>query len=240
MAQDNSSVKQAPYMSYGVFTKSIETLAGTTVPSGPLDRRVLSGLSGNDYGALIPGLRFLGLIDDERKATSQYRELVEAWNDKPKFQKLLLAIFQDKYAPILGKVNLKQGTSAELEKAFKDYGVPTGQMLTKTIRFFIKAVTEAGVALSPHITARKPRIPNTTPKKSSSEKSTRAKQQKDSPDNGDEIPGGFERMPLPGVPNSFVQYPVNLTEAHCQILDGIVGVLRTSVKARTGGKDTKP
>ncbi|HVB56750.1 MAG TPA: hypothetical protein VNE63_10020 [Candidatus Acidoferrales bacterium] len=240
MAQDNSSVKQSPYMSYGVFSKSIEMLSETTVPSGPLDRRVLSGISGADYGALIPGLRFLGLIDDERKATTQYRELVEAWKNAPKFKEVLLEILVDKYAPIIGKLNLKTGTSAELEKAFKDYGVSTGQMLTKTIRFFVKAITEAGVTLSPHITARKPRIANTTPKKNGSDKGVHAKGRKDGDESEEEIPNGIERLPLPGMPNSFIQYPANLTEAHCQILEAMIGVLRKSVEARVGIKERKP
>ncbi len=44
-----------PYMSFGILQSATETLATTTVPSGPLDRRVLDGLSGADYGALISG-----------------------------------------------------------------------------------------------------------------------------------------------------------------------------------------
>jgi hypothetical protein len=34
-------------------------------------------------------------------------------------------------------------------------------------------------------------------------------------------------MPVAGVPNAFIQYPVNLTEAQCASLDAVVGVLRT-------------
>ncbi|SRR6266403_1161979 len=236
MAKDNA-VAPPPYMSYGVFAKSIELLAETTVPTGPLDRRVLAGFSGADYGALISGLRFLGLIDEQRKATANYRGLVELWKDSPKFKERLLEIFIDKYAPIIGKMNLKQGTIAELEKAFKGYGVASGQMLTKTVRFFLKAITEAGVTPSPHMTAPKPRTPRGTTKKNGERGRKGVKTQGNfHADSEQEIPNGLERLPLPGVPNSFIQYPANLTEAHCQILEAMVGVLRTSVKARTGGK----
>jgi hypothetical protein len=233
-----------PYMGYSVFAKSIETFSETTVPSGPIDRRVLPGFSGGDYAALISGLRFFGFVDEGRKATQKYRELVELWKDRPKFNERLLEILADKYVPIIGKLNLKQGTAAELEKAFKDYGVNSGQMLTKTLRFFVKAFTEAGVTLSPYITARKPRAQSPTPRRNGATKAKYGTQLlgEDVPPapGSTEIPAGFERLPLPGMPNSFIQYPVDLTEAHCQILEAMIGVLRKSVEARTGGKERKP
>lgn len=242
MTPDSPAVKPAPYMSFSVFTKSIETFANTTVPSGALDRRVLSEFSGADYGALISGLRFLGLIDDARKATAQYRVLVESWNDKEKFKGLLIELLTDKYRGIAGNVNLKTGTSTELEKAFKDYGVTTGQMLTKTIRFYLKALSEAGVQVGPHITAPKPRTTAATTKKNiaAGKQRSRTKRHEVNPAESivSQIPAGFERLPIPGMPESFIQYPANLTEAHCQVLEAMVGVLRTSVKTRTGRKET--
>lgn len=224
---------QPPYMSFGVFKSTIEALAETIVPSGPLDRRVLKDLSGADYGALISGLRFLGLVDEQRKATQAYRELVELLKDGPKFKERLLEILAEKYSPVIGKLNLKHGTAAELEKAFKDYGVAQGQMLTKSIRFFLKAFVEAGVTPSPYMTAPKPRVTRTA--NGASEKNQR-KVPIPREDSEQGIPRGYERLPLPGVPNSFIQYPADLTEAHCQILEAMVGVLKTSLKARTGAK----
>jgi hypothetical protein len=241
--KDSTPSKTPPYMGYNVFSKSIETFSDTTVPSGPIDRRVLPGFSGGDYAALISGLRFFGLVDEHRKATTKFRELVELWKDPQKFKERLLEHLAEAYVPVIGKLNLKQGTAAELEKAFKDYGVASGQMLTKSLRFFIKAFTEAGVTLSPYITARKPRTLSTTPRKNGGPKPKPGTHLPDEGVPGEmrlEIPTGFERLPLPGIPNSFIQYPANLTEAHCQILEAMVGVLRTSVKARTGAKGGTP
>src|SRR5260221_5808055 len=229
---DNSS-RPAPYMGYNVLTKSIETFADTIVPSGPIDRRILSELSGGDFSALISGLKFFGLVDDERKPTAKYRELVALWKDQAKFKERLQKILLESYEPIIGNLNLKHGTAGELEKAFKDYGVAAGQMLMKSNRFFTKAMSEAGIALSPYMTARKPRSPNTLPRNPKPKPALRDEipdvQPRDPP-----VPSGFERLPLPGMPNSFIQYPTNLTETHCQILEAMVGVLRTSIKARTG------
>jgi hypothetical protein len=236
--QDVSPNQTPPYMSFGVFTKSIENLAETTVPTGALDRRVFSMFSGADYGTLIPGLRFLGLIDEERKATNEYRELVQLSKEPSKFKARLLEIITTKYKPIIGTLSLQHGTAAQVEKAFKEAGVPSGQMLTKTIRFYLKALTECGFKLSPYITARKPRTANPTPRKNQDDKTPTRKMQAYLDDSG--IPPGFERLVLPGMQNSFIQYPTNLTEAHCQVLEAMIGVLRTSVKARTGEKEKRP
>ena len=241
MTKQNTEKLAAPYMSYGVFTKSLETFTNTTVPSGAIDRRVLHEYSGADYGALISGLRFLGLVDDKRKATDTYRELVKLWSEPAKFKERLRLLLGDKYKPILGTLNLTHGTSAELENAFKDYGVATGQMLTKTVRFFLKAAAEAGYTISPFLTAPKPRVKNAATRKTNTRQKTK-NEERNPPDSTVDVilPQGFERLPLPGMPNSFIQYPTNLTEAHCQILEAMVGVLRTSVKARTGGKGGTP
>src|SRR6266542_5303316 len=154
MAND-SPKNPPPYVSFGVFTTIIARLADSVVPSGALDRHVLAPISGADYGALMSGLRFLGLIDEERKATASFRTLVQASKDTTKFRQTLLGILADQYKPITGTLDLQHGTISELEKAFKEYGVSQGQMLTKTLRFFIKAMGECGVPLSPYITKAK-------------------------------------------------------------------------------------
>ncbi|MDE3170474.1 MAG: hypothetical protein KGL75_10040, partial [Acidobacteriota bacterium] len=196
MTETNANLP-APYMGYGVFLKSIETLSDTVVPSGPLDRRVLKDFSGGDYSALVSGLRFLGLTDDHRKATAKYRELVGLWNDKPKFKETLFEILTASYLPIVKGLDLKHGTSAELEKAFKDYGVPQGQMLEKAVRFFVKAFSDNGMTLSPHMTAPKPRAQGPRRKPAPQPQGTLPDHNHSRP--VDELPPGYERLPLPGM-----------------------------------------
>src|ERR1700686_3188387 len=178
MAEESSNLTP-PYVSFSRFKSTIEQLAKSTVPSGPLDRRVLDWFSGADYPALMSGLRFLGLVDEDGKATAKFRELVLASTDLPKFKERLLNIVTEKYKPIIGTMNLQQGTIAELERAFKDADVAKGQMLTKTIRFFVKAMTEGGSELSPYITKAKLRARTKQPPPVEQEAET---------------PEGFERM----------------------------------------------
>lgn len=235
MAKEPSK-NQPPYVSFGVFKTTIEQLAESTVPTGPLDRRVLDGLSGADHGALMSGLSFLGLVDDERKATDQYRNLIHAFKNTPKYKEDLYNIIVAKYGPIIGTLDLKTGTIAQLEKAFKDYGVAQGQMLTKTVRFFIKALQECGFQVSPHITKPKPRAPRSVAGKNGGDKQRiRGAQTERQPRQHDDgIPAGAGRMPIPGLVDAFIQYPMNLSEAQCDLFEGVVAVLRQYAKAHAG------
>jgi hypothetical protein len=232
----NDSSKLPPYMTPGVFKTAVETLGGATIPSGPLDRRVLDKMSGADHGSLMSGLSFLGYIDQERKATAEYRELIQAWQtDTVKYHALLLKALSEKYADIVGGIDVHTGTAAELEKAFKSYGVQAGQMLTKTIRFYVKMLGECGVEVSPHILKAKPRTPRPTKKpdnpKNPSGTGTPHFQKEHI------VPKGFERMTVPGLPEAFIQYPLSLTEAHCNLFTAMITTLRAYAKVQVGGKE---
>jgi hypothetical protein len=240
----STSSTQPPYVSFGIFNTAIETLAQSIVPTGPLDRRVLDKLSGADYGSLMSGLRFLGLVDDNKKATQTYRELVQAskeGGDSDKYKTALSDIIFAAYQSITGELDLDNGTIAQLERAFKDAGVSQGQMLAKTIRFYLKAVAASGKTISPHITKAN-KTQRAPASKKNGEKRTRVKKPKPGGNDGPEsdigqLPSGFERLPLPGVPGAFIQYPAAITDAHCDLFVALVGVLRAHAKGRSGRKE---
>ncbi len=236
---NGSSKPQLPYVGYGVFKSTIETLADATVPSGPLDRHVLDKISGADHGALMSALTFLGYVDADRRATSEYRKLINAWKarteaDSHEYEALLFEAVSVNYADVIGNVNIETGTLAELEKAFKAYGVPQGQMLTKTIRFYVKALADCGANVSRHITKPRPRTPRTAIKKVVKGPVVNPQYQQTVEAS---VPNGFERMPVPGLSDAFIQFPLNLTEAHCDLFDSVVKVLRTFAKGKSGGKE---
>lgn len=231
-----------PYGSYGIFKSVIEQLATATVPSGPLDRRVLHGVSGSDYNALIPGMRFLGLVDKDRKPTETLRELVKDWQNQDVFKAQMLALLGDKYAPIIGNINLGSGTITELEKAFKDSGVSAGQMLGKTIRFFTKAMSDYGYVLSPYIQNAKPRAAGSAAKKNGEKERVARTPRKTTPVQSNEerqIPTGFQRMPIPGVEDGYIQYPTRLSVTDCDMFEAAVTMLRVYANKMTAGKEKK-
>jgi hypothetical protein len=224
---------QVPYMSFGVFKSTNESLAEATVPSGPLDRRVLDQLSGADHGALVSGLTFLGYVDKERKATPAYRELIAAIKDPTQYKTALVANLIEKYAPIIGHLDISTGTISDLEKAFKAYGVSQGQMLTKTIRFYVKALQECGVSVSPHILKAKARSIRTTPKRPNKPSwSAPSNPANSAESNGP--PKGFDRMPVPGLPQAFIQFPLELTPDQVDLFGAVVNVLKTFAKGKSG------
>jgi hypothetical protein len=237
MANDQTNLIP-PYVGWGVFKSTIDTLAESVVPTGPLDRRVLNQMSGADHGALISALRFLGLADANKIATPTYKELVRSSKDPTAFKTELKRLIDSKYGPIIGNVNLQHGTISELERAFKDFGVTQGQMLTKTIRFLLKALAECGVELSPHITKPSPKAPRSNANKGAGDKGRAkgAKVNAPAPDEGntDTTPEGFDRLPIPGIPNAFIQYPIDLSEKQCTLLDGAVAFLRVYVTGKIG------
>jgi hypothetical protein len=234
-----------PYVGWGVFKSTIDTLAESVVPTGPLDRRVLNQMSGADHGALISALRFLGLADANKIATPAYRELVRTSKDPAAFKTDLKRLIDSKYGPIIGNVNLQHGTISELERAFKDFGVTQGQMLTKTIRFLLKALGESGVELSPHITKPNPKAGRPSTSKGAEEKGRPMRTPKNAAaqKHGSEeiipemIPPGFARLPIPGIEHAHIQYPLSMTEDLCTLLDGAISFLRIYAKGQSGGKE---
>lgn len=235
----DTSLNVPPYMSIGVFSATNEKLAETVLPTSPLDRRVLDWLSGADYGAFISGMRFLGLVDGERRATLKYAELIDALKEnRGKYIEMLSQIAWDAYKPILNNFDWDTGTASELEKYFKDAGVSQGQMLTKTVRFVVKLWQEIGIAVSPHIT--KPKAPRTAAVKKNGDKPRQRKPKEDeivTPPR-DETPTGFERLPIPGLgAGAFIQYPRDLSETDCAMFEAMVGVLKTYAKGRVGKKE---
>ena len=154
-----------PYMTIGLFRSTVEAFAESTPPNA-LDRHVLGRLSAADYSSLISGLRFLGLISgDDNVVQEPYRALIAARKkDESDYKGSLLSIVEPAYKSIVQGVDIERGSLPQLEKAFRDAGVPSGQMLIKVVRFYIKIMLHCGQTVSPHIT--KPR--RTTQKKANS------------------------------------------------------------------------
>ena len=110
-------------------------------------------------------------------------------------------------------------------------------MLMKSVRFYIRALTDCGIKLSPHIT--KPR--RKASKAASNQKTPRRQQTPPAPPPSnkdtkvDTIPEGFSRLPIPGLEDAFIQYPADLTQGHITLFKGGVEYLATFVKVREEG-----
>ena len=140
-----STSPSVPYVSASLFRKTVEAFAESTTPNA-LDRHVLNRLSGADYSSLISCMRFLDLLrGDDNTVQESYRALVEAKKQgESEYKTALQSIMEAAYEPITKGIDLQRGTLSQVEKVFKDAGVPTGQMLLKTVRFYVKTLGDCG------------------------------------------------------------------------------------------------
>ena len=232
-----------PYMTYPSLKTTIEEFAESTTPT-KLNRHVLSKLSGAGYFELVSGFRYLGLIEKNSKVRGSLNRLVQARRQSENnYKEELLKLLQEVYEPIVEGVDIKKGTLPELEKCFKNVGVPQGQMLTRAVRFYVKALQDCGFEVSPHIT--KPRR-RTQTKRNGSEskyppKGRKAKSQKGKegplpPPREDKNgpPAGLDRLPILGKDNAYIQYPSALTNQDYAVIKAAVSYLEALVKKKEG------
>ena len=225
------------YMPYPTLKNTVETFADTTTPT-KLNRHVLSSLSGAAHNALISGLCFMGLANQDESVTEGFGTLVRARRkSEQEYKTVLIEILHGVYDSIIGGVNIENGTLPELEKAFKASGVTQGQMLTKSVRFYVKALQDCGFPVSPHITKPRARRALTRKKQAAEKNDTPPGDPPKDSENGnggsdtDKIPKGFGRLPIIGREGAFIQYPMPLTEQDCAVIEAAVGYLRALVKA---------
>lgn len=100
--------------------------------------------SSNVY-KLVSGLEFLGLINEEGKAT----EKMESLNlvNKEDFQRSLERIVRDAYAIIFEKVNLEQITKDDLLRIFKKEYNMKETTAEEAVRIFVFLCQKAGIGL---------------------------------------------------------------------------------------------
>lgn len=249
----NGKQHPPPYMPYPTLKNTVETFAGSTVPT-VLNRHVLSNLSGAAYSTLLSGARFLGLVDENDAPTESFNKLVQAHKtSEEEYKRVLGKILEERYEEIAQDVDMLRGTLPELEKAFRDGGITSQEMLVKSVRFYVKALEDCGVKVSPHIkkARRSRKKPKAKAKKKAKPKAEEKRQKKDgSPESGEKPPAaesnmgdqpppkGFARLPVLGREGAFIQYPVPLTERDCQVIAGAVEYLRVLLAAQQ--KEDKP
>ncbi len=232
--------QRPPYVTYPALKTIIEEFAESTTPT-KLNRHVLSKLSGAGYAELMSGLRYLGLVAKDDSVLEGFSQLVQAQRGGgDAYKKHLLDLLQETYEDIVKGVDIKKGTLPELEQAFKEVGVPQGQMMARTVRFYVKALQDCGFEVSPHITKPRRRTPRngpgSTPSKGRKTPGIRREEEVTPPPPADKDhpPEGFDRLPIFGRTNAYIQFPADLTAQDCAVIEAAVGYLRALVKTKEG------
>ncbi len=148
MATDTKTERIPPYTSYKTFRTLIDDLRTHGVPSH-IDRDVLKRFSGSVGTQLMTALRFLKLISDANAPEPALESLVEA-KELEQWKKALATTLKAAYGDIMA-LDLKRATPMALSKEFKERYTGKDDVVKKCVRFFVHAVKDAGIELSPRI-----------------------------------------------------------------------------------------
>jgi len=209
MADNNKTEVRGPtppYVPFKTFIGFVSRLKETVIPER-IDTSVLRTYSGSIGRMLTATLKYLGLIEEGGKTTEKLARLVEAYNTDRWKDELADFVF-GAYRDILVGLDLDKATRGQLEEKFRARGVD-GDTLTKCVSFFLAAIHNAGVTLSPHITAERRGRP---PQPRGKAKKTRVEPRSDDSDypEGEPQPGRIKvNLPLPSNPSTTVTVVVS-------------------------------
>jgi hypothetical protein len=150
--QGGSSIP--PRASFTALREFIGSLKGA-IPR-KLDRSMMRKMSGSGQTEALAALQFLGLISADGTVSEDFRALVES-HGTAQWSATLKPILDRAFTAILAIVDVKTGTQKQLRDALIAGGTGEGETLDKAQRFFITAMKDAGVAVSPWFVARRPR-----------------------------------------------------------------------------------
>src|SRR5205809_1756962 len=153
MADKTDDSLSPPYTPYGTLTNFIDTLSKRAVPDR-IDRSIMPKMSGGAKKTLLSAMKFLKLVQPNGATTDLLRRAVKAFPHADQWKKMLAEILTAAYAPVVGKLPIGSASPKQLHDAFRENGGVEGQMLQKSVRFYLKAVKAAGLPLSPHLMVR--------------------------------------------------------------------------------------
>lgn len=135
----------AAYVPFATFTNALDHLKAIGVPN-TIDRRVFPSFAGIIQGQIISAFKFLGLIDEHGKPTSDLIPLTDGRDRKAPLRELL-----KKRYPALISLDLTKTSPSQFDKVLGEYGA-TGATQQKAKTFFLKAAQFAELPLSPLLT----------------------------------------------------------------------------------------
>lgn len=196
-----------PYIAFKTFLGFIQKLKETTVPER-IDASVVRNYSGSVARQLFTALKYLSMTDENGKVTEKLTQLVDAHGSE-NWKMLLGNSIKESYFPIIGDLNLEKATRNQLEEKFRDWGAD-GDVLQKCMAFYISAVTEAGMAISPHVLASETRG---RPKGSKTKKpKERGDEQENETLAQPTVPGIAKfSFPIPGLGSATIYVPEGIT-----------------------------
>lgn len=186
-----------PYMPYKTFITFLDHLRAIGIPSH-IDKSVMSNLSGGMQSWMKAALKYMDLITTDDTPTKRLEELVAAQGDQRKA--LLVNVFEETYAFLEGKVDLKNTTPVKLREAVVAAGA-TGETVEKIIAFMVSMAKDAGIPLSKLLTTRAPSVRRNRQKSAPSRNGQEAQELDDDDDDTVDSPAA-NAMKVVALPKS--------------------------------------
>ncbi len=210
-----------PYLPWKTFKGFLEGLKSSVIPAR-IDPSVLRGMSGSAQSQMRTGMRFLDLIDDDGAVTAKLRQLVGAVGT-PEWAGTLANALTESYHPIIKSLDLNTATPHQLRENFRERGNVEGSVNKKAVRFYLSALSEAGISYSPFLTVRAspaPRSkPRTTTQRNSNSRNGPAPATDYQPAGITPPPGTRQlQLALPGKPDAVLHLPEAITEAEWEMI----------------------
>lgn len=149
-----------PYVAFATFKTMIGGFKEHVLPSR-IDRSVLGNFSGIVGGQLLTTLRFLGLVTKEGRPTTDLDLLVRSI-DGEEWPVALGGVLKRAYGPIF-QLDLQSASPSQFSEHFASCYPGEGSTQRKSMTFFLTAIQEAKLPISPYILKNKK--PRSTPAK---------------------------------------------------------------------------
>jgi hypothetical protein len=150
---ESSKSSSAPYASWSSFLNFVGKLRDSGIPSR-IDPSVFGNASGSISYSVIAALKSLGLINDDGVPQPNFKELVEASEER---RKVIVGDTLRVAYPALwgGEIDLTTATSGQFDEFLRaEYDV-RGSTVDKAAAFFLSAAQYADEPISAHLKARK-------------------------------------------------------------------------------------
>jgi hypothetical protein len=151
-AHDANKPLAPPYVAYSSFKTMISSFKAHVLPSR-IDRSVLGGFSGIVGSQLLTALRFLKLIDKDNHPQESLPALTEAFGTD-KWPLVLGQVIKAAYAPIF-HLDLKVASPSQFAERFAKSYPGEGSTQRKSMSFFLTAILDAKIEISPFILKNK-------------------------------------------------------------------------------------
>ena len=133
-----------PYFPWPALPALAQRMA-THGPPTRIDKSYLDNQSGGMQTAILSGLRWLRLIQEDGRLTDAFIQLAEA--DEAGRKEVITNLLRARYGPII-ELGTRNATQLELEEAFRTEFGAQGETRRKGISFYLKAAAYAGVPVS--------------------------------------------------------------------------------------------